>query len=81
MKEVSIIGLDLAKNAFQAHGASANGSVVFRRKLHRSNSNIGIAKSPQRRQSLGVDFASFSIESNKRRNVMSSAFPELGAPL
>lgn len=31
MGEVSIIGLDLAKNVFQAHGAGANGPVVFRR--------------------------------------------------
>ncbi len=36
MKEVSIIGLDLAKNVFQAHGAAADGSVVFRRKLSRA---------------------------------------------
>ncbi|WP_104020531.1 IS110 family transposase [Roseovarius nitratireducens] len=36
MKEVSIIGLDLAKNVFQAHGAGADGSVVFRRKLSRA---------------------------------------------
>jgi len=35
MKEVSIIGLDLAKNVFQAHGAAADGSVVFRHKLSR----------------------------------------------
>lgn len=35
MVEVSIIGLDLAKNVFQAHGAAADGSVVFRRKLTR----------------------------------------------
>src|SRR5690242_5567445 len=34
--EVSIIGLDLAKNAFQAHGAASDGTVVFRRKLARS---------------------------------------------
>ena len=33
--EVSIIGLDLAKNVFQLHGASASGAVVFRRKLRR----------------------------------------------
>ena len=33
MGEVSIIGLDLAKNVFQADGAGAHGSVVFRRKL------------------------------------------------
>jgi hypothetical protein len=36
MGEVSIIGLDLAKNVVQAHGAGADGSVVFRRKLSRA---------------------------------------------
>ena len=36
MNDVSIIGLDLAKNVFQAHGAGADGSVVFRRKLSRA---------------------------------------------
>lgn len=35
MKEVSIIGVDLAKNVFQLHGAAVNGSVVFRKKLTR----------------------------------------------
>src|ERR1700693_3496896 len=29
MKEASIIGLDLAKRSFQAHGALADGSVAF----------------------------------------------------
>jgi transposase len=33
--EVSIIGVDLAKNVFQVHGASADGSVLFRKKLSR----------------------------------------------
>ena len=36
MEEVSIIGLDQAKNEFQAHGAGADGAVVFRRKLSRA---------------------------------------------
>ena len=36
MGEVSIIGLDLAKNVFQAHFAGSDGSVVFRRKLSRA---------------------------------------------
>jgi transposase len=36
MGEVGIIGLDLAKNVFQAHGAGADGSVIFRRKLSRA---------------------------------------------
>ncbi|MFC3835827.1 IS110 family RNA-guided transposase [Paracoccus rhizosphaerae] len=37
MEEVSIIGLDLAKNVFQAHGAAADGTVIFRRKLSRAH--------------------------------------------
>lgn len=36
MNEVSIIGLDLAKNVFQAHAAAADGAVLFRRKLSRA---------------------------------------------
>ena len=35
MEEVSIIGVDLAKNVFQLHGAAADGSVLFRKKLTR----------------------------------------------
>ena len=35
MTEVSTIGLDLAKNVFQAHGADAAGVPVFRKKLRR----------------------------------------------
>ena len=35
MEQVSTIGIDLAKNSFQLHGARADGSVSFRRKLSR----------------------------------------------
>jgi transposase len=35
VEEVRTIGLDLAKHVFQAHGASASGAVVFRKKLRR----------------------------------------------
>ena len=35
MDQVSIIGIDLAKNSFQLHGARADGSVAFRKKLSR----------------------------------------------
>ena len=31
MARISMIGIDLAKNSFQLHGAAADGSVVFRR--------------------------------------------------
>jgi len=36
MTEATIIGLDLAKNVFQAHGARSDGSVAFRIKLVRA---------------------------------------------
>ena len=36
MNEVTTIGVDIAKNVFQAHGVDAEGVVVFRRKLKRS---------------------------------------------
>ena len=35
MEQVSIIGIDLAKRSFQVHGARADGSVAYRRKLSR----------------------------------------------
>jgi hypothetical protein len=44
--EVSTIGLDLAKNVFQAHGAGADGSVV-RRKLLRAQLLKFIAAQPR----------------------------------
>lgn len=37
MKNVSTIGLDLAKNVFQVHGAESDGSPVFNRKLRRGD--------------------------------------------
>ena len=36
MAEVSTIGLDIAKQAFQLHGADASGRVVLRRKIVRA---------------------------------------------
>lgn len=36
MSQVTIIGLDIAKNVFHAHGADARGIMVFSRKLTRA---------------------------------------------
>ncbi len=36
MKEVTTIGIDLAKNVFQVHGVDASGVTVIRRQLRRS---------------------------------------------
>ena len=36
MEEISIIGLDLAKNVFQVHGADESGRAVVRKKLRRA---------------------------------------------
>jgi len=46
MGEVSIIGLDLAKNSFQVHGAMADGAVAFKKKLSRSKVLSFIAEQP-----------------------------------
>jgi hypothetical protein len=35
MEQATIIGLDLAKRVFQAHGATVDGKVAFRKKLSR----------------------------------------------
>ena len=35
MEKATIIGVDLAKHVFQVHGAGANGSVAFRKKISR----------------------------------------------
>jgi transposase len=46
MKQVSTIGLDLAKHVFQVHGADAEGSAMFNRKLRRSEVLRFFAKLP-----------------------------------
>jgi transposase len=46
MGEVGIVGLDLAKNVFQAHGSGADGSVMFRRKLSRAQPLKFLAAQP-----------------------------------
>ncbi len=46
MEEVSIIGIDLAKRSFQVHGARADGSVAFRRKLSRGRLLKFLASQP-----------------------------------
>jgi transposase len=35
VRKLNIIGLDLAKNSFQAHGSGLDGNVIFRKKLSR----------------------------------------------
>jgi hypothetical protein len=40
MEEVNIIGLDLAKRSFQAHGARTDGAVAFRKKLSRDKCGV-----------------------------------------
>jgi transposase len=47
MKEVSTIGLDIAKNVFQVHGVDGSGAVVIRRALRRSQVLAWFAKQPR----------------------------------
>ena len=47
MEQVTIVGIDLAKRSFQLHGAQADGSVVFRRKLSRERLLDFLASQPR----------------------------------
>ena len=47
MSEVSTIGLDIAKNAFQAHGSDALGNVLFRKKVVRAKVIAFFASQPR----------------------------------
>lgn len=46
MSNVTTIGIDLAKNVFQAHGADAKGRKVYSKKLNRENLMEFIAQQP-----------------------------------
>src|SRR6266496_5760944 len=46
MNEISMIGLDLAKNVFQVHGVDASGKVVLQRRLGRKAMEKFFAKLP-----------------------------------
>ena len=47
MTTATIIGIDLAKRVFLAHGAAADGSIVFRRKLSRDQLLAFLARHPR----------------------------------
>ena len=47
MDQVTIIGIDLAKNSFQFHGARTDGAVAFRRKLSRGKVLDFLASQPR----------------------------------
>lgn len=47
MTEVSVIGVDLAKNAFQLHGARADGAFAFRKKVFRAQFLNFLAQQPR----------------------------------
>ena len=47
MEKAAIIGIDLAKRVFQAHGATRDGEVAFRKKLSRSPLLTFLAAQPQ----------------------------------
>lgn len=47
MKEISVLGIDLAKNIFQLHGADQSGAAVLKKKLNRSQLTLFMANLPQ----------------------------------
>ncbi|SIT12950.1 hypothetical protein SAMN05421772_12230 [Paracoccus saliphilus] len=61
MDDVSIIGLDLAKNVFQAHGAGSDGSVVFRRKLSCALPPVVTEETNVARLTGGITFVGYLV--------------------
>jgi transposase len=53
MPQVAIIGVDLAKRVFQLHGAAADGSVLFRKKLTRERFLSFLVAGPAFERPLG----------------------------
>lgn len=47
MSEIITVGLDLAKNVFQVHGADSKGSAVLRKQLRRAQMLEFFAKLPR----------------------------------
>ena len=47
MHQATIIGIDLAKRTFQAHGATSDGKVAFRKKLSRSQLLAFLTQQPR----------------------------------
>ena len=47
MKEFTIIGVDLARNVFQLHGAAADGTSLFRKKLSRPQFHRFMSEHPR----------------------------------
>lgn len=46
MTDIQIIGIDIAKRAFQLHGVSANGEVTFRKTVSRAQFLVFLKKLP-----------------------------------
>jgi hypothetical protein len=56
MLKVTIIGVDLAKNVFQLHGAAEDGSVVFRKAGGRATeAAVGVERSVSWRRYRGTN--------------------------
>src|SRR5262249_18751783 len=84
MNEISMIGLDLAKNVFQVHGVDASGKVVLQRRLRRGAverffANPGrISKQGDRAlRTLLINGASAHLRQQMRRGVSDPWLREL----
>ena len=73
MKEVSIVGLDLAKRVFQVHAARSDGSVVLRRKLSRGQV-VTFFVSIRRRPRMGLQHPVSGVWFGFLRSQLSRAF-------
>src|SRR2546430_3332451 len=62
--EVSTIGLDIAKQIFQVHGADASGVVIFRRQIRRVKDRKSTRLNSSHSQ---ISYAVFCLKKKKRQ--------------
>lgn len=79
MSEIITVGLGLAKNVFQAHGANASGRAVLRRKLRRRD-QLSADEALRARGRSGLDLiggkAQALQDAARSRRVFLFALPE-----
>ena len=73
MEKVSIIGLDIAKSVFQAHGADATGAVVFRKKISRAKLLEFFASQPVRLVAMEACFGALRARDTELMTQTASA--------
>ena len=78
MKQVTMIGIDLAKRSFQVHGAQADGSVAFRVKLSRERPLNFLASQPRCAVAMEPCASAYYCHPRRLKGLSAGAVEECG---